>query len=561
MQARLALAGEVTAGHDLAEAAQDAGCPAVVPVGGVFRRGSFGEVGAAPELVEPGQFPEGFGVAGPAGPDLLGQVAGVLGAQDGLDPVGQLAKLVLASLVVQGEPEPSGRRALVLFGEQGEDPLDLALQLGDAIEGGGVLVLGACDLICPRGERFDVMPEHGDLDRQGGGRSRTATARRRLTAACQSLWALNSAVQTAHRQTPVSPAGRELLCAIPVNSLPPRRLPDGTESVAALCDGAITTAERVRQLAWGLAARAAWSPEVSVASLHQVAAASTVTSHNCSVVLQTLTTGTADRGSDRLQADLAEAAEAANHARQAWRRVAGALDHVVTDGRGHLSPSAVETRDLAIWTGRLAYAEPEWTPSSGPRQEIRPPESLMPAPQHVPLVVAAVHHACHTLTRLAWAQEGVIRTAAQAGRILVPARSLPDDLDIPHPYTQAPREHIDRLLSGYRIAGHASHWATIAVARVAQASGAPSRALASAMATEPGRDHDETGRRAMNSQTRASLKQGTLDSVGPVERTLLDLGVTRPDLLRRAADLDHDSERLIVDAAVDRELVSRSGDA
>ena len=389
----------------------------------------------------------------------------------------------------------------------------------------------------------------------------TGQARRRLTAACQSLWALNSAVQTAHRQTPVSPAGRELLCAIPVNSLPPRRLPDGTEWVAALCDGAITTAERVRQLAWGQAARAAWSPEVSVASLHQVAAASTVTSHNCSVVLQTLTTGTADRGSDRLQADLAEAAEAANHARQAWRRVAGALDQVVTDGRGHLSPSAVETRDLAIWTGRLAYAEPEWTPSSGPRQEIRPPESLMPAPQHVPLVVAAVHHACHTLTRLAWAQEGVIRTAAQAGRILVPARSLPDDLDIPHPYTQAPREHIDRLLSGYRIAGHASHWATIAVARVAQASGAPSRVLASAMATEPGRDHDETGRRAMNSQTPASLKQGTLDSVGPVERTLLDLGVTRPDLLRRAADLDHDSERLIVDAAVDRELVSRSGDA
>ena len=385
----------------------------------------------------------------------------------------------------------------------------------------------------------------------------TGQAQRRLTAACQSLWALNSAVQTAHRQTPASPAGRELLCAIPVNSLPPRRLPDGTESVAALCDGAVTTAERVRQLAWGQAARAAWSPEVSVASLHQVAAASTVTSHNCHVVLQTLTTGTAGRGSDRLQADLAEAAEAANHAQQAWRRVAGALDQVVTDGRGHLSPVAVETRDLAIWTGRLAYAEPEQAPSSGPRREIRPPESLMPAPQQVPLVVAAVHHACHTLTRLAWAQEGVIRTAAQAGRILVPARSLPDDLDIPHPYTQAPREHIDRLLSGYRIAGHASNRATIAVARAAQASGAPSRVLAAAMATEPGRDRDETGRRAMNSQTPASLKQRTLDSAGPVERTLLDLGVTRPDLLRRAADLDHDSERLIMDAAVDRELAGK----
>ena len=385
----------------------------------------------------------------------------------------------------------------------------------------------------------------------------TGQTRRRLNTACQSLWALNSAVQTAHRQTPASSAGRELLSAIPVNSLPPRRLPDGTESVAALCDGAITTAERVRQLAWGQAARAAWSPEVNVASLHQVAAASTVTSHNCHVVLQTLTTSGSGRGPDRLQADLAAAAEAANHALQAWRRVAGALDQVVTDGRGHLSPVAVETRDLAIWTRRLAYAEPEQTPSSGPQLETRPPASLMPAPQQMPLVVAAVHHACHTLTRLAWAQEGVIRTAAQAGRILVPARPLPDDLDTPHPYTQAPREHIDRLLSGYRIAAHASNRATNAVAQAAEATGAPSRVLAAAMSTEPGRNHDETGRRARNSQTQASPKQKALDSAGPVERTLLDLGVTRPDLLRRAADLDHDSERLIMDAAVDRDLAGQ----
>ena len=87
--------------------------------------------------------------------------------------------------------------------------------------------------------------------------------------------------------------------------------------------------------------------------------------------------------------------------------------------------------------------------------------------------------------------------------------------------------------------------------------GASSRVLATAMATEPGDERDETGRRAMNSRTPASLKQRTLDSAGPVERTLLDLGVTRPDLLRRATDLDHDSERLIVDAAVDRDLAGK----
>jgi hypothetical protein len=77
------------------------------------------------------------------------------------------------------------------------------------------------------------------------------------------------------------------------------------------------------------------------------------------------------------------------------------------------------------------------------------------------------------------------------------------------------------------------------------------------MAANIGLDRDEVSRRAIKSQTPASLKRGALDVVGPVERALLDLGVTRPDLLRRAADVDHDSERLIVDAAVDRELAGK----
>jgi hypothetical protein len=162
------------------------------------------------------------------------------------------------------------------------------------------------------------------------------------------------------------------------------------------------------------------------------------------------------------------------------------------------------------------------------------------------LVVAAVHHACHTLTRLAWTQEGVIRTAAQAGRILVTTRSLPNDVDIPHPYTQAPRERIDRLLSEYRVAGHASSRATITVAEVAEATGASSRVLAAAMVADTGHGRDEMRHWARNSRTPASPKPRALDLAGPVERTLLDIGVTRPDLLRRATELDHDSERLIV---------------
>jgi hypothetical protein len=36
-----------------------------------------------------------------------------------------------------------------------------------------------------------------------------------------------------------------------------------------------------------------------------------------------------------------------------------------------------------------------------------------------------------------------------------------------------------------------------------------------------------------------------------VERTLYDLGITNPDLLRSGADLDRAGERLIIDAAAD----------
>ena len=99
--------------------------------------------------------------------------------------------------------------------------------------------------------------------------------------------------------------------------------------------------------------------------------------------------------------------------------------------------------------------------------------------------------------------------------------------------------------------------ATFTVAEVAEATSASSRVLAAAMVADTGHERDEMRHWARNSRTPASPKPRALDLAGPVERTLLDIGVTRPDLLRRATELDHDSERLIVDAAVDRELAGK----
>src|SRR5215468_8921172 len=110
---------------------------------------------------------------------------------------------------------------------------------------------------------------------------------------------------------------------------------------------------------------------------------------------------------------------------------AHAIDDINTDTHGQIFPAAAETRDLVLWTGRLAYADPDWTPASGPAQTARRAESLSPA--QVPWLIAAAHHVSATLTRLARAEQEQIRTAAQAGRILVATRSLSDEFDIPRP--------------------------------------------------------------------------------------------------------------------------------
>jgi hypothetical protein len=132
----------------------------------------------------------------------------------------------------------------------------------------------------------------------------SAEVRRALNAACQWLWILNASVRAAHQREPASATDGELLGAIPVNITPPRYLPDGGESVTALCEGTIATAERLRHLAWGAAEQAPWASGMSVASMYQVAAANTVTSHNCEVLLRSLAsrTGTASIRADQRSA-------------------------------------------------------------------------------------------------------------------------------------------------------------------------------------------------------------------------------------------------------------------
>jgi hypothetical protein len=168
----------------------------------------------------------------------------------------------------------------------------------------------------------------------------------------------------------------------------------------------------------------------------------------------------------------------------------------------------------------------------------------------VAAVIAAVHHVSDTLTLIAKTEQEQIRAADWAGRIYVTTRSLSDEFDVPRPYARAPRERVERLLAHYRDTGHASRQLTAAVAGASETVRAPSRVLtAAATAVDPGRDSSPGKDSTLSTLAEAAASRQPRDLPGPVESTLLDLGVTRTDVLRRGAELDQASARLIIDAA------------
>ena len=392
--------------------------------------------------------------------------------------------------------------------------------------------------IAPQGAALALSREPAQRD--------TGEARRRLNAACQWLWVLDSAVQAAHREHPVSAEDARLLQAVPVNAPPARRVPDGTETIPGLCQGTLGSAERVRHIARLLAPQAAWSRGLTAGSLRQSAGCGTAIGHHCEILLRSLAARAAGQGDAPVIAGLVESADACGHARRAWLRAAMGWSRLTTDTRGVISPAAAEAADLALWTGRLAYADPRWTLDLGPSQVPRPPGALAPGPGDLQGVVAAVHHACHTLTQIAAADQEQIRTAAGAGRLLVPTRSLPDTFDIPHPFAHAPSDRVDQVLADYRDAGTASTRATTAVGEVAAAIRAPSRMLTAARAAvQAGAGLAANERLPVAEQAR--VRRWSRNVSGPVERILQDLGVTSQSVLLRAAAIDKAGEQIILE--------------
>ena len=374
-------------------------------------------------------------------------------------------------------------------------------------------------------------------------------ARRRLATACQWAFILDAAVRTADRREPASAAHREELRGVPSSVLPTSRLPEANESIVGLCQGIRETGERLRRASWSVAQDAVWSPWSTVKSLRIVAGANTATCHHSQTVLRALAAGGTTGGH---RAELLAAADAAAHARVAWLTMARALETVTTDSRGYISAEAAEARKLALWSGRLAYADAQWTLPDGPSHVHRDAAALAIDERGITAVVAAIHQAAFTTLFVANADYAQLRTAGRAGRVLAPVSTLPDTYDIPCAFTRAPDPRVNSLLSAYRDAATASSHAAAAIAEISELSGTPSWILASvAVAARLGPDPSASVRTA-------GLRSDGPSAEGPHERVLRDLGVTRPDLLSRARAIDQASERLLIQAGEDREPIHAS---
>ena len=366
-------------------------------------------------------------------------------------------------------------------------------------------------------------------------------ARQAINGACHWLEIMGTSIRQAHHDRPLSAADLELLRAVPAGACLPRRRPDTSEPVRSLPEAVVATAERARHAAWVSDSQPPWPPGMSVNSLRQTAAASTLTSHHCEILLRSLARGQRMAGEPGIA--LRSAADAVGRTRTRWLGIAHALDQVATSNQEQPSPVATAAGDLALWTGRLAYANPGWTLASGPARATEPGEERSREPSEMTEVLAAVHDACDAMSRIASADRRQVRALAAAGQVLVAAGPEPGTLDMLGPLAPARPDRIGALLTLYHYTAQASAEATTTASAAATAARVPHRTVLPAI-------HAGHRREPVTPEAAEQIADAqSLYEPGRIERTLRGLGVTDIDLLRRGGEIDQAAEQLIIQAA------------
>jgi hypothetical protein len=297
-----------------------------------------------------------------------------------------------------------------------------------------------------------------------------AAEQRTVVAACRSVAAMVAVVDSAQQRYPVQADAIRQLYAVPTNVLQSVWAPTSAKSVLELCQAVVASAERVRRAADLAAGDGALTTGATTESFSVAASSAAIISHNCALLQRSLAARAAQRGDAETSEQLLAAAQSSKTAQQAWLHTARGWHGIRTDASDDIAPTAAELAALATWTGRLAYADPNWTPSLGSARDPRPPRELALEAQDLGHVVTAVQQASATLTTMAAADYVQVRAAASSGRLLVPAKSRTASAGKARPFVRAPSGLVERLLTTYRDAGTASVQAT---AQLAEASDKP----------------------------------------------------------------------------------------
>jgi hypothetical protein len=366
--------------------------------------------------------------------------------------------------------------------------------------------------------------------------------RDRLAMTYQCLLAADMAIWPAAQRRPASDQDRRLLSAIPLYVRPERSAPRHGENVAKLCDGIAISAERLRTTARRLAGEARWSPLVTADSWQWNASAAAITCDACGVTLRLAAEGARQLGiGTELAEQVGAAAVTVGNMHQHWLAAAAAWDDVTTDTQGRESPVIPDTADLLVRMGRLAFANPSWTPRANDRSPPRSSSDLVTDSPSLMAIITAAHHAVDSLAQVADSDVRAIFGAAGGGRLYQSTLSLSAWHTAKHRFAPATPAVISALMSTYQATARAAGHTAAVLDALALAADAPSAFLAvGRTAREPEAYPAELafpGETAMLPSSPAEEPRHSRKP-GPTEQQIMRLGIADKHIRQRAALID-----------------------
>ncbi len=245
-------------------------------------------------------------------------------------------------------------------------------------------------------------------------------------------------------------AGADFVGAAPALGPLSRDEPAPHESPAELVGRAASGAERMHLLAFRATQRGQWvhhPPE----TLARSALAMAASQHTVGRLLRHL----AGEQNARPHGDLCRAAALADVSYEAWAVVQERWHGIRAPAPGRPPrPTDIEAGDLVTRIGRLAYPDPEWTPTLGASSTLRAAAEIAPDHARLNQLLTGLHRVTICASLLAVDHANVTRAMSRSQALLVPTRTLPPSDEVRQAWSPAAPRSTVALLTSYDIARH-----------------------------------------------------------------------------------------------------------